>query len=201
VAATGKVADETTGMPEDSTQQVVRSWLTGVLAGAPIKIEPQKVTPIEDPDVQRTFAGDDFFGITFATWPVAPRLPKELSHETLVRVRRGGSAEPIRDHAGLTAVLAATLTDVTSDDRARTAVLAALRLAEAVARAAPDGFQKPDASVVHQGDSIVATARAAAAEPARGQVAVHLEFGPDGRVKSDGVRIEDRTRRGPPGPP
>jgi hypothetical protein len=188
-------------MPQDSTQQVVRSWLTGVLAGAPVKIEPQAVTAIEDPDVQRAFAGDDFFGITFATWPVAPRLPKELSHETLVRVRRGESAEPIRDYEGLAAVLAAALTGVTSDDGARTAVLAALRLAEAIARAAPDGFQKPEASVIADSGTIVADAHAAAAEPARGALAVHLEFGPDGRVKSDGVRIEDRTRRGPPGRP
>jgi hypothetical protein len=37
-----------------------------------------------------------FYDISFATWPVAPRLPKALSHEMLARVTDGGSVEPIQ---------------------------------------------------------------------------------------------------------
>lgn len=201
ITALGGVPGKVDGgeTPKDDNLQILTSWLDNVLEGVPVKIKPQKVVPIEDDNVQKIFSGDRFYGISFATWPVAPRLPKELSYETLVRVRQGGSIEPVRDQEALKGFLAQSLTGIEDKERAAAAGLASLRLAEAIATAASSAFEKPHVSVVQQGSGIVATARAAAAEPARGEVEVQLEFGSDGKVKPDSIRIDDRSRRGPPG--
>jgi hypothetical protein len=56
-------------------------------------------------------------------------------------------------------------------------------------------------STVREGSDLIATARAAVQEPARGDVEIRLEFGSDGRIKPDGIKIDDRSRPGPPGGP
>jgi hypothetical protein len=176
---------------------MVEAWLNKVLEGASMRVKPQKVARVDDTSVHDVFPGSDFYGVSFATWPIAPRLPKELSHDTLVRVRADASVEPIRDSNALKGFLAQTLTDVRDEKRAETAALAALRLAEEIAKAG--AFGTPQVSVTRQGGGLVATARAAASEPATGEVALRLEFGPDGAIRPDTIEIEDSSRRGPPG--
>jgi hypothetical protein len=139
------------------------------------------------------------YDISFATWPVAPRLPKQLSHEMIARVPDHASIQTIRDEETLKTFLAHALANVRGEDEAKAAVLASLRLAEAVSQAGSYPFGKPDVSVVRQDGNIVATARAAAQEPARGQVEVRMEFGADGKTRPDTITIDDQTRRGPPG--
>ena len=198
VAAMGGVASngET---PKGDDLQILNSWLNSVLEGIQVKVRPQKVVRIEDENVQKTFPDDRFYSISFATWPVAPRLPKELSYETLVRVRQGGVIEPIRDEAELKQFLAQSLSGILDEKQATAAGLASLRLIAAVATAASSAFEKPDVSVVQQGSDIIATARAAASEPARGEIEVQLQFGADGKTTPESIKTDDRSRRGPPG--
>jgi hypothetical protein len=202
IAALGGVPGKTDGgeTPNGDHSQIITSWLDGVLASLPVKIRPQKVVPIEDDNVQNIFPGERFYSVSFATWPIAPRLPKEISYETLVRVRQG-SIEPVRDLEALKGFLAKSLSGIADKERAAVAGLASLRLAEAIATAGLSAFEKPEVSVVQHGSDIAATARAVAAEPARGEVQLDLEFGPDGKVKPDSIQITDRSRRGPPGRP
>jgi hypothetical protein len=183
----------------DDDLQTLNSWLNNVLEGIPVKIRPQKVMHIEDENVQKTFPDDRFYSISFATWPVAPRLPKELAYETLVRVRPGGLIEPIRGEAELKSFLAQSLSGIQDEKQAATAGLASLRLTSAVANAASSAFEKPDVSVVQQGSDIIATARAAASAPARGEVEIQLQFGADGKTSLESIKTDDRSRRGPPG--
>jgi hypothetical protein len=183
----------------DKSVQMLQSWLDKVMESAPVKVKPQKVIAIEDDAVQKLFPDDRFFGVYFATWPVAPRLPKELAHETLVRVHRADTIDPIRGQDGLKAFLAQGLSDIRDESKAAAAATASLRLAEAVSKAGAYPFGKPDVAVARQGANIVATARAAASEYGLGEVAVRLEFGPDGKATPDAMEIEDRTRRAPPG--
>jgi hypothetical protein len=181
-----------------SQGRAVDTWLDTVLQGAPVKVAPQKVDPIEDENVRKVF-GDELYDISFATWPVAPRLPKQLSHEMIARVPDNAAIQTIRDEETLKTFLAQALANVRGEDGAKAAVLASLRLAEAVSQAGSYPFGKPDVTVVRQDGNIVATARAAAQEPGRGKVEVRMEFGPDGKTQRDAITIDDQTRRGPPG--
>ena len=156
--------------PNGDDLQIINSWLNNVLEGMTVKVRPQKVVRIEDENVQKTFPDDRFYSVSFATWPVAPRLPKALSYETLVRVRQGGAIEPIRDETELKQFLAKSLSGIRDEKQAATAGMASARLIGAVATAGSSGFDKPDVSVVQQGSGLVATARAAASAPARGEV-------------------------------
>jgi hypothetical protein len=182
----------------DKSAQMLQSWLDKVMESAPVKVKPQKIVAIEDDAVQKLFPDDRFFGVYFATWPVAPRLPKELAHETLVRVRLGETIEPIRGEDGLRIFLAQALTDIRDDDKARAAASASLRLAEAISKASASPFGKAEVLVARQDASIVATARASASESVLGEVAIRIEFGADGKAKADAIQIDDRTRRAPP---
>jgi len=182
----------------DKSAQMLQSWLDKVMESAPVKVKPQKVIAIEDDAVQQLFPDDRFYGVYFATWPVAPRLPKELAHETLVLVHRAESIDPIRGQDGLKSFLAQALADIRDDDKARAAASASLRLAEAISKAGASPFGKAEVSVARQGASIVATARASASESVLGEVAIRIEFGADGKAKADAIQIDDRTRRAPP---
>jgi hypothetical protein len=182
-----------------SQGRAIDTWLDTVLQGAPVKVAPQKVDSIEDENVRKVFAGDKLYDISFATWPVAPRLPKQLSHEMIARVPDHASIETIGDEETLKTFLTQALANVRGEDEARAAVLASLRLAEAVSQAGSYPFGKPEVSVARQDGNIVATARAAAQEPGRGKVEVRMEFGPDGKTQRDAITIDDQTRRGPPG--
>lgn len=188
---------DTTQRPLDESWQMLDSWLNKVLASVPIKVKPQKVARIEDSGVRTLFPGSDFYGVSFATWPIAPRLPKELSYDTLVRVHDGQSVESIRDPDSLRAFLAHALTEIRDEKQAEAAGLAALRLAETVAKAR--SFATPNVSVSRKADTLVADARSAASDPEGGDVTVHLEFTADGKPKPEAIVVEDRTRRAPPG--
>src|SRR4051812_21348264 len=118
-----------------SQSGAVNSWLDSVLQASPVKLAPQKVHAIEDENVRKVFAGDELYDISFATWPVAPRLPKPLSHEMIARVQAHAPIEAIRDDEALKGFLAQSLADIHNEAEARAAVLAALRLAEAVSQA------------------------------------------------------------------
>jgi hypothetical protein len=183
--------------PQDKNCQMLESWLNKLLEGASVRVKPQKVARIDDSTVQTVFPGNDFYSVSFATWPIAPRLPKELSHNTLVRIRDDTSVEPIRDADALRTFLARTLTNVRDEKQAAAAGVASLRLAEAVAKAG--SFETPDVTVTREAGNIIATARATASEPAGGEVAVRLEFSSDGKIKPEAIQIDDRSRRGPPG--
>src|SRR4051812_27972758 len=87
----------TYGQSQDRKRQMLESWLNKVLESSRVNVKPQKVARIDDQSVQTVFPGSNFYGVSFATWPIAPRLPKELSHDTLVRVRDNDTIEPIRD--------------------------------------------------------------------------------------------------------
>ena len=186
---------------QDKDRQMVDAWLNNVLESAPVKVKPRKVAPIDDEQVRKVFPRGRFYDISFATWPVAPRLPKALSYEMLARVTDGESVEPIRDAESLKAFLAKELADIRDEGAAAAAALASLRLAQAIATAGSYAFDKPEVSAVREGSDLIATARAAVQEPARGDVEIRLEFGSDGRIKPDGIKIDDRSRRGPPGGP
>jgi len=197
IALSATSANPTQGQPQDEKWQMLESWLNKVLEGASVKVKPQRVAHVDDTNIQTAFPGNDFYGVSFATWPIAPRLPKELSHDTLVRVRGDASIEPIRDVDALRAFLAQALPDVRDEKQAAAAGLATVRLAEAVAKAG--SFETPEVSVARADGNIIATARAAASEPAGGDVAVRLEFGADGKINPHTIQIDDRSRRGPPG--
>ena len=66
---------------------MVDAWLNNVLESAPVKVKPRKVAPIDDEQVRKVFPKGRFYDISFATWPVAPRLPKALSYEMLGSIR------------------------------------------------------------------------------------------------------------------
>jgi hypothetical protein len=180
----------------DAVEDMLYSWLDNVMQCCVIKT-PQKIIQIEDADVQMIFPGDRFYAVYFVTRPRAD-IPKGLSPQTLVRIRRDRSVDPIPSEEALGNFLALTLGNVRDDGQARTTALASLRLAEAVAKAGSSPFEQPNISIVRQGNNIVATARAAAQEPSRGEVAISLEFGADGQLNPDAIKINDRTSPGPP---
>jgi hypothetical protein len=184
---------------QDKDRHMVDAWLNKVLESAPVKVKPQKVAPIDDKHVRNVFPRSRFYNISFATWPVAPQLPKPLSHQMLAQVADGESVEPISDPDSLKRFLTSELTAIPDEGAASAAALASLRLAQAIATAGSYTFDKPEVSAVGEGSNIIATARAAVQEPARGEVEIRLEFGTDGRLKPDGITIDDRSRRGPPG--
>jgi hypothetical protein len=192
-------ADPSMTAPGEAAEGMVDSWLNSVLQSMQIKIKPLKVLPVVDANLQSTFSGSLFYGIYFATWPVAPRLPKELSYETVVRIQPGGgSVEPIRGIEELKNFLAQNLSNTQDENTARSVALASLRLAEALAKAGSSSFEQPNVSVVRQGNNIIATARAAVQEPNRGEVTIRVEFSGDGKISPGAIKIEDGTRRGPP---
>ena len=197
IALNAVSASPTQARPHYKNWQMLESWLNKVLEGASVRVKPQKVARIDDSTVQTVFPGSDFYSVFFATWPIAPRLPKELSHDTLVCIRDDTSIEPIRDWDALRTFFARTLTDVRDEKQAAAAGIASLRLAEAVAKAG--SFETPDVTVTREVGNIIVTARAAASEPAGGEVAVRLEFSPDGKIKPEAIQIDDRSRRAPPG--
>jgi len=183
---------------DEKSYQTLSSWLDAVLERAPIKIRPQRVVPLADDKILSVFPDDRFYAVSFATWPIAPRLPSELSHQMVARVAHGESVQPIRDKGALIEFLTQALAGVRGEDRVRAIALASLRLAEAVAKGGSHTFDNPDVSVARQEGRIVATARASAEEPGRGEVTIQMQFGLDGTILPDGVNIEDRTSRGPP---
>jgi hypothetical protein len=183
-----------------AVEGMLSSWLDHVMQSVQTKRRPQKVIAIEDANLQTVFPGDRFYGIYFGRWPRPPavsELPKELSIETVVRVRQGSSIEPIRSKEELRIFLAQNLSNVLGDSQARTAVLASLRLAEAGSQAGDSPFGQPNVSVIRQGNNVVATARAAVKEPSRGEVEVRLEFNADGKVNADAIKVEDGARSSP----
>src|SRR5436190_4877459 len=116
---------------QDKDRHMVDAWLNNVLESAPVKVKPRKVAPIDDEKVRKVFPRGRFYDISFATWPVAPRLPKALSYEMLARVTDGESVEPIRDAESLKTFLATELADIRDEGAAAAAALASLRLAQA----------------------------------------------------------------------
>jgi len=183
--------------PVDKSRAVLDAWLAKVMQSISIKIEP-KVIPIEDDGLQRIFPGNHFYGVYLPRWPVAIRTPKELSYENVIVVRQDESIEPIRDGQALTSFLTQALANIQDEPRARLALLGSLRLAEAGAKDGPYQFDDPQISITQQEKNIVGSARAAVHEPGSGEVSIRIEFGPDGRVKPNGIEIDGRPRRGAP---
>jgi hypothetical protein len=184
----------------DATETALHSWLDNLFQTARTVRRPQKIIPMEDPNLAAVFPGDRFYGVYFGRWPRPPsasELPKEISPETIVRIEQGRQPQPIQEGA-LANFLSQTLGNVRDDSQARTAVLASLRLAEAGSRAGDSSFDQPNISVMRQGSNIVATVIAAAQAPSRGEVEVRLTFKADGKVDPNSIKIEDRTRPGPP---
>jgi hypothetical protein len=180
------------------SSQALDSWLTMTLERASTKVRPQKIEPIADVHLRDVFPDDRFYTISFATWPRAPSLPKELSFQMVGRVHRESSVQPIRNADDLTNFLGSALPKVQGDEQIRAAMLASLRLAEAIAKAGGYEFGNPDVSVARKDLRIEATASASVAEPARGIVTLEMQFTPEGTVLPGGIRIEDRTNAGPP---
>jgi len=120
----------------DKSRAVLDAWLGNIMRGIAIKIEP-KVIPIEDETLQEVFPDERFYGFYIPRWPVAIKPPKELSYETIVSVQRDGPVEPIRDAKTLTIFLTHKLVDIKNEPRARAALRASLRLAEAGAKDGP----------------------------------------------------------------
>jgi len=108
----------------DKSRAVLDAWLGNIMRGIAIKIEP-KVIPIEDETLQEVFPDERFYGFYIPRWPVAIKPPKELSYET------------IRDAKTLTIFLTHKLVDIKNEPRARAALRASLRLAEAGAKDGP----------------------------------------------------------------
>jgi|SRR5690349_12520156 len=185
------------GAPENKSREVLDSWLANVKRSMSIKVEP-KIIPIEDGSIQKVFPEEHFYGVYFPRWPVAVRLPAELSYETIICVRHNGSVEPIRNWDALKTFFEQFLADIKSEPQARAAILASLRLAEAGAEGGPYQLEKPDISVVQKEENIVATARAAVQEPSRGKITIRIEFSADGRVVPGAIEIGGRPRPGPP---
>jgi len=186
---------------QDKSSTMLNSWLTDVLQSIPGQEKPQleKTVPIDDETLREVFPGDRFYGVYFRTRPrVFGVLPRELSPNTVVRVRGAETVEPIPDEEALRTFLARALGDIRDEGRAKAAALAALRLAEGVASAGSSSFAEPQVSVVREGENIVATARAAVQAPGRGEVAIRIEFGADGKIKPDAIKIDDRSHPGPP---
>ena len=167
------------------------------MQGMKIKIKP-KVIPLEDEILGKVFPADRFYGVYLPRWPVAVRPPKELSYETVVDIRRGESVEPIRDDEALRTFLGQTLSGVTDEVHARAAVLASLRLAAALAKGAPYRLESPEISVVRQENHLIATALAAVRQPGRGDITIRMQFGGDGKIALDAIKIDGRARPGPP---
>jgi len=194
VSAWGDVQD-------DKSREVLNSWIASAVETMSIKIEP-KILPMDDKVLQDALPNYHFYGVYFPTWPRAVMPPKkppyELSDSNVVGVRNEESVEPIGSEASLRGFLERLLADVKDEERARAAVLASLRLAAAVAKHGPYQLEKPNVSVVRKEENIVASAMAAAQEPARGEVTIQMKFSADGAIMPDSIKIDNRLRPGPP---
>lgn len=178
-------------------EQTVDLWLNTILDKASTKVRPQRTEQISNEYLRDVFPEDKFYSIVFATWPRAPGLPQELSLQMIARVR-GSSIEPIRNSDDLTKYLAATLPQARGDDRLRAILLASLRLAEAISKAAAYEFGDPVVSVVRGASNIETMASAPASEPARGDITISMQFAVEGAVLPNSIHLVDRTRAGPP---
>jgi len=176
----------------------VRSWLDQRMKSIQIHIQP-KVVPINDERVDQTFPDDYFFAVYIPRRPVAIRPPEGLLSESLICVHKDGSVEAIPGWNGLKTFLEHNLVNVRNDSQARAALQASFVLAASIAKDGPYEFEPAEVSVLHTGDHLLANAKAQLRGPARGDIFVTAEFGSDGTVDSDTLKIEGTPRPG--GPP
>src|SRR5437016_5053655 len=103
-------------------------WLGEKMRTVQIHVQP-KILPIEDKSVALFFPNDRFFGVYIPRRPVAIPPPEGLLNETVVCVHEDQSLDPIAGWDALKDFLVRKMKDVTSESRAKSAVIAAFALA------------------------------------------------------------------------
>src|SRR5581483_9263361 len=111
----------------DKSLKTVKTWLKGLCKG-----EPQGLSKIEavDAAVRRLFPDEQFYSVRFMRYPRAVKPPAPLKLENLVGVHADGSVERIDSLDALKTLLEKKLADVRTEEQARSALLASLRLAQ-----------------------------------------------------------------------
>jgi hypothetical protein len=180
----------------DRDRAVLDAWLAKPLRAMQVRLEP-KVVALDEEPIPSAFPACRIYAVYFPRWPVAVRLPKELAHETLACVH-GKSVTAMRDRDALRTFVSQQVTGVHDDTGARRITVAVMRLAAAAAKGGPYRIGDPEVSVEHRDDALVTSARTTVPEPARGTIAVRLEFGAGGSLAPDAVTIDSDVHPGPP---
>jgi hypothetical protein len=162
-----------------------------------IQIEP-KVVRVDSPLLRQVFPTNDFYAVYMPRWPRAVTPPEGLSYETIVVLRNGESVQAVRGYEELRLFLANSLTEITSEDRARTVVEASLVLAAYGSPSGPYEMKEPVVSIVRQNNGLFATGQVEVREPGRGEIKITMEFNAVGRTNSAGIVIGNSIRPGPP---
>jgi hypothetical protein len=182
-------------MMDDKSRAAVEAWLNRIMEHEPVKIVP-KVEPVECEAIGRAFPALHFYGVRFPRYPRAIKPPRTLRLENVVCVRPDETLEPVVDFDSLKGFLAKNLPAVNTEERAREALLASLRLAEECKQDGHYRFTVPEGSisVVRKGERLIASGKTTVSAGGRGEVSATLRFGRDGHVKADEIQIEARIR-------
>jgi hypothetical protein len=111
-------------------------------------------------------------------------------------VRKAETLEAVVDLDALRSFLARNLPVVSTEERARDAVMAALRLAQECKQDGHYRFEVQDGSVsvVREGERLVASGKCRVTAGGRGEVSVTLRFDRDGRLKAEDIELAARVR-------
>jgi len=178
----------------DKSLKTVKTWLKGLCKG-----EPQGLSKIEavDAAVRRLFPDEQFYSVRFMRYPRAVKPPAPLKLENLVGVHADGSVERIDSLDALKTLLEKKLADVRTEDQARSALLASLRLAQEFYQDGNYTFTVPEQSisVVSRDNHWIASGKSVVTKGGEGEITVSLTTGTPGQVTIKGkVKPDVRLR-------
>jgi hypothetical protein len=153
---------------------------------------------VKDEAVERAFPKYHFFGVFFRQYPVARLTPEGLNSSNLYAVGPDSKAQLLKEEKQLEDFFKAALSPAKTDDAAKDAARAYVRLAEELHQ---DGFFKfapqDDSTKVEQGESgKTASARAVVMAGGNGELGATLTFNDAGKLTKivENVKIKEGPR-------
>jgi hypothetical protein len=178
-------------------RRLVEKWLVAMMSDTKDNVVP-RIIPIANDSISKVFPTDQFYGVYWPRWPRVVMPPKHLPNELVLCVGQNESVEAIAGQDGIRGFLVRNVFGIRDEAHARTSVLAALWLLAFSAAGGPYDLQDINVSVVPRGKGFFAAAQAEVKPPARGNIAVDLQFQADGNVTDAGINIQGHPRGGPP---
>ena len=178
----------------DKSREAVEAWLNSVSEGK--QYSPPPKIALVDESVRSFFPEDRFYSICYMRYPRAIKPPESLKLENLVRVRPDASVERVESIDALKKLVEKKLEQVTTEDQARIALHACLRLAEEFYQ---DGFYtfalpQDSIAIMRNENRIVATGKAVVTKGGQGEISVTLTTGANTVAIAGKVRPDVRLR-------
>jgi hypothetical protein len=147
--------------------------------------------PIKDEALERVFPKTAFFTVLFRQYPVGRQPPEGFNVSNVYAAGADGKPQLLKDAKGLEAFLKANLPAVKSDDAAKDAARAAVRLAQELHQ---DGFytfalQDDSTKVTTEKDVRKASAKTMAMKGGNGEIVAFLTFDDAGKL----TKLEEKA--------